>query len=67
MTTFESEPICYQIIAGLRLEMSGIMKTSANSQWALRSDNNVITAVTKKPTGCSRLTIAQVWQTVCIT
>ncbi len=50
--------ICYQKIPGLRapvrrkpinLVFFGIVKTSATSQWALDSENNDMTAVTKKP------------------
>ncbi len=52
--------ICYQKIVGLRAPVIenqsiygwyffGIVKTSATSQWALDSENNDMTAVTKKP------------------
>ncbi len=52
--------ICYQKIAGLqapvrrksinlRIVFFGIVKTSVTSQWALDSENNDMTAVTKNP------------------
>ncbi len=37
--------------------MFGIVKTSATSQWALDSENNDLTAVTKKPQDACELKV----------
>ncbi len=60
--------ICYQKIAGLRAPVHrksinlrivffGSVKTSATSQWALDSENNDMTAVTKKPQDARELKV----------
>ncbi len=41
----------------LRIVFLGIVKTSATSQWALDSENNDMTAVTKKPQGARELKV----------
>ncbi len=60
--------ICYQKIAGLRAPVRrksinlrivffGIVETSATSLWALDSENNDMTAVTKKPQDARELKV----------
>ncbi len=60
--------VCYQKLTGLRTSVRrksinlrivffGIVKTSATSQWALDSENNDMTALTKKPQDARELKV----------